>query len=453
MAFNRGSEIELVQRDFASLTGTRRNSQVEDSTNGASTDVRVEFSLPPVDGGKAAWLFLAGSFFVEALTWGFPFSFGIFQDYYNRHEPFASQKSSVPVIGTTALGIMYLGAPFTFAALQRWPKYRLAYLPAGLFIIVVALIGSSFAQSVQQLILTQGVLYAIGGNLLYTPTIVFLDEWFVHRKGFAYGIMWAGTGVSGIVVPLVMNWGLEKYGHRTMLRVWPVTLVLLSTPFIFFLRPRIPLSLSLKPRRLDWAFAKTSTFWCLQLGNILEGFGFFIPNIWLPTYARSLGLPSISGTITVMLFNTTSVFGQVMLGSMIDKMHVTNVILISTIGASLAVFLGWGLSTSMPLLCVFALVYGLFAGGFTSTYTGCIIEVQKQSRGAEAGLIFGLLSAGRGIGSVVAGPLSEALFRSRPLEGQAALGYGSGYGAMIVFTGISATLGGFSWVGRRMGWV
>ena len=453
MALNTGSDTELVNHNSTNCTRPRSISHVEDPSNIGNTEDRAAFALASVDGGKQAWLFLAGSFFVEALAWGFPFSFGIFQNYYSRHEPFASQKSSIAVIGTTALGIMYLGAPFTFAALQRWPKYRLAYLPIGLFIMVTSLIGSSFASTVQHLILTQGVMYAIGGNLLYTPTIVFLDEWFVHRKGFAYGIMWAGTGVSGIVVPLVMNWGLDKYGHSTMLRAWAVALIVLSSPFIFFLRPRIPLSMSSKPRKLDLSFALTSTFWCLQIGNILEGFGFFIPNIWLPTYARSLGLSSLSGTITVMLFNTTSVFGQVMLGSMIDKMHVTNVILISTVGASLSVFLGWGLSASMPLLCIFALVYGLFAGGFTSTYTGCIKEIQKRSQGAEAGLIFGLLSAGRGIGSVAAGPLSEALFRSKPLEGHATLGYGSGYGAMILFTGISATLGGVSWVGRRMGWV
>jgi hypothetical protein len=29
-----------------------------------------EFSLPPVDGGKDAWLFLAGAFMIEALVWG-----------------------------------------------------------------------------------------------------------------------------------------------------------------------------------------------------------------------------------------------------------------------------------------------------------------------------------------------------------------------------------------------
>ena len=201
------------------------------------------------------------------------------------------------------------------------------------------------------------------------------------------------------------------------------------------------------------SFVWTSTFWVLEVGNILESFGFFIPNIWLPLYARSIGLSSISGTVTVMLFNTTSVFGQVMLGSMIDRMHVTNVILVSTIGASVSVFLGWGLASSMPLLCIFALVYGLFAGGFTSTYTGCIKEVQKTCQGAEAGLIFGMLAAGRGIGSVASGPISEALWKSKGWEGKAVLGYGSGYGEMIVFTGISAALGGVSWVGRRLGWL
>jgi len=33
---------------------------------------------------------------------GFPFSFGIFQEYYITHEPFSSAPSGITVIGTTA---------------------------------------------------------------------------------------------------------------------------------------------------------------------------------------------------------------------------------------------------------------------------------------------------------------------------------------------------------------
>lgn len=49
---------------------------------------------------------------------------------------------------------MYLGAPFTFAALQRWPKYRLFYAPIGLAVIALAMIISSFSTRVWQLIFT-----------------------------------------------------------------------------------------------------------------------------------------------------------------------------------------------------------------------------------------------------------------------------------------------------------
>lgn len=154
-----------------------------------------------------------------------------------------------------------------------------------------------------------------------------------------------------------------------------------------------------------------------------------------------------------MLFNVASVFGQVVMGALIDRLHVTTVILLSTIGATLSVFLLWGFAVSLPLIMIFSLTYGLFAGGFTSTYTGIIREVQKHERGTEAGLLFGLLSVGRGIGSIAAGPLSEALLKSKPWIGEAVLGYGTGYGGLIVFTGVSAMLGGVSWVGRRVGWV
>lgn len=79
--------------------------------------------------------------------------------------------------------------------------------------------------------------------------------------------------------------------------------------------------------------------------------------------------------------------------------------------------------------------------------------MKKIDDRAEAGLVFGLLAAGRGIGSVGSGPLSEALLSNRPWVGDAFLGYGTGYGGLIVFTGVSAMLGGMGWIGKRVGCV
>jgi hypothetical protein len=41
-------------------------------------------SLPPVDGGRQAWLFLTGATVIEILVWGLPFSVGVLREYWSR---------------------------------------------------------------------------------------------------------------------------------------------------------------------------------------------------------------------------------------------------------------------------------------------------------------------------------------------------------------------------------
>lgn len=147
-------------------------------------------------------------------------------------------------------GIMYLGAPFSFALLQRFPLHRRHCALVGLVIMIIGLVAASFATRVSHLILTQGVLYAIGGSMLYTPTIIFLKEWFIARKGLAFGVMWAGTGnrlpirlesrpclislgFSRVCIPFLMNWGLNEYSFSTMLCVWSMVLFLLVGPLLY----------------------------------------------------------------------------------------------------------------------------------------------------------------------------------------------------------------------------
>lgn len=412
-----------------------------------------EFFLPEVDGGTAAWLFLAACFTVEALVWGFPFSFGVFQDYYTQLKPFSENPNGIAAIGTTATGVMYMAGLVLFPAYIVYPRLPNMLKWAGLPIMAAGLICASFCDSVLQLIATQGVVYAIGGSIVYYPTLVWLDEWFIQRKGFAYGIMWAGTGAAGMVIPFVMNWLLSSYGFRTTLRIWAITLLTISSPLIYFLRPRVPISRVSVAARQGLGFLRTSPFWVLAGGFVVSSLGYFIPSIYLPTFARSLGLSPSIGTMLVALVNASAVFSTVTMGWLIDRFHVTTVILLSTIGASISVFLLWGLATALPLLIVFSIMYGFFAGGLVSTIAGMIKVVKQRDETANVGILLGLLSAGRGIGAVISGPLSEKLLCGSPWEGEAGLAYGSGFGSLIVFTGVTATVGGLSFFGRRLGWV
>ena len=83
--------------------------------------------------------------------------------------------------------------PVAFVLLQAIPRLKLWAAPIGFIIMCLALSLSSFATSTTHLILSQGVAYGIGASLAYAPTIVFMEEWFVRRKGLAFGIMWVSN--------------------------------------------------------------------------------------------------------------------------------------------------------------------------------------------------------------------------------------------------------------------
>jgi len=263
----------------------------------------------------------------------------------------------------------------------------------------------------------------------------------------------AGTGASGAAIPFLMSWGLARFSFRNILRIWAVSLLIFIGPMLFFIKPRLPVTMSneAQRRRFDYRFVYSPTFLFLQGGNILQSMGFFIPGIYLPSYARSLGMNGATTTATIAMLNTMGVFGCIFVGFMVDRFHVTTVILVTMVGSAFAVFVLWGLSGSVPLVLLFSAVYGFFAGSFTTTYTGVVKEVREKVPGAEAGLIFGMLSAGRGIGSVASGPLSEALLKDAAGFGKPVLGYGSGYKSLIIFTGISVALGGLGFGARRLG--
>lgn len=413
---------------------------------------RQEFSLSPVDGGRDAWLFLAAAFMVETLVWGFPFAYGVFQEHYSTHAPFAGSRN-IAVIGTCAMGVMYLSAPLVFGLLQRFPKIQRPAIGAGLVTMCLGLGLSSLSETTTHLIITQGVFYAIGGSLVYSPTILFMNEWFIQKKGFAFGIMWAGTGLGGVIIPILLQFLLSKYGFRTTLRVWVIVLFTCIAPLTYSLKPRLPLSQSSHTRRFDLSFLTSRAFLLLQTGNVIEGLGYFVPSIYLPTYALTLGASTALSALTVIIFNVASVFGCVFMGTIIDKYHVTTCILLSTIGSTIGVFVIWGLASSLPVLFAFCIVYGLFAGCFTSTYPGVMRTVQREKASVDPCMVFACLAAGRGIGNVACGPLSEALVRSRVWMGEAGGAYGSGYGSLVVFTGLTAMLGGVSILGRRVGWM
>jgi predicted MFS family arabinose efflux permease len=253
-------------------------------------------------------------------------------------------------------------------------------------------------------------------------------------------------------MPLVLQELLSRYGFRITLRALAGAMVVLMAPLLAFVKPRLPIPASSAHRRIDISFLRSPSFWVLQAFNIIQGTGYFLPSNYLPTYAQSLGIDGRLGSLTLVLVNLTAVFGCILIGALVDRLEITQILLGISISAAAAIFVLWGLSTSLALLCVFALLYGLTAGSYSSSWVGMIKDIQRQSTTADTSVVFSFLAAGRGIGATLSGPLSEGLISgSQALHGSVRFGYGGEYGALIIFSGCTALVGGFSWIVRRLG--
>lgn len=113
-----------------------------------------------------------------------------------------------------------------------------------------------------------------------------------------------------------------------------------------------------------------------------------------------------------------------------------------------------GFTRSIAPLFVFSLLYGLTAAAYSTSWGGVIREMQRKHENTDANVVFGLLAMGRGVGSIISGPLSKTLIdESKSLHDAAVSAYGSEYGSIIIFSGCTAFSGGLAWFVRRTGFI
>ncbi|KAG9554878.1 MFS general substrate transporter, partial [Aureobasidium melanogenum] len=386
--------------------------------------------LPPIDGGLQAWAILLSAFTFEAILWGFPLSFGIFQEYYSTLPQFENNKY-ITYIGSIATGICYMGAPLMAPLVKRFPRWQGMMVKVGWAICLGALVAGSFAESIGGLIVTQGVMYGAGYLIIFYPVVSMVNEWWVTRRGLAWGILLGSSGASGVAYPFINEAILHKYGYKTTLRAMAVATVLMTGPLIPSLKTRLPPSQSSHLAKTDWTFIKKPIFWLYICSTVSQSLGFYLPSLYLPSYAASMGLSSTSGAMLIALMNVSSVFGQFTYGYLSDGRVALNALLLSTMLVSTIVALTlWGLAKSLAVLVVFALVYGFFAYAYLAMRVRMGTAVAAEH--SDAMIMFCLFSFAQGIGNVLAGPVSGALLL--PDIDEHAYGYVR-YRILIIFTG------------------
>ncbi|KAI1103895.1 MFS general substrate transporter [Jackrogersella minutella] len=412
----------------------------EQSLNSSRDDVVSERGpsqeLKPVDRGRDAWTVLIAGLVFEALFWGYPMCFGVFQNYYSGLPEFQSDTTNIAFIGTLAQGLPTLGAPFSALLTKRFPRYQRQQIWIGWPMCIFGLLAASFTSSVNGLIGTQGIMYGVGFVTLTYPIVNMINEWWVARKGMAFGLISASSGVTGAFLPFVMEYLLQRYGYRTTLRICAVALAVLTAPLIPLLKARLPASDRAALRRTDWAFLKRPLFWIYGSAIFVQGIGFFFPIVFLPSYAASIGIPPINGALLVALMSVAQVLGQFAFGYISDKnLPVSFLTSLCCVAAAVASFTFWGLAKSMALLAVFSLVYGFFGFGFGTMRVAMGRAVSDDPSTVLS--TYSIFVCLQGIGNILVGPVSAALMSTSTERERYAVGK---YGGVVLLTSSSSVL-------------
>ena len=384
-------------------------------------------------------------------------NYGIFQEYYSEDWTFKGSRSVTGIIGTTSNGVMYISMPFLFALFtRRWARRRQTAALCGVVLTCVSFLLSSFSTHVWHLVATQGVMASLGCALIYSPTTLSLGEWYsTSNRALAYGIVLSCKNIVGSACPFLLRGLLDHYGFPTTMRIW--TGITGGTSLLaIFLSPTHPSRLNppaQRPRRIPWTFLKHRTIYIYTIAIILQSSGYGIPQTYLNTYAHEVTLLSqTSATLLLTLFNAPGIIACVFFGWLCENKYfslsATTVTCMSATCSALSALLFWGLTSqgSIGLLVLFSTTFGFFAGGYSSTWGSVLnafeAEAATYNEAVDTGMLYGLLNGARGIGYVSGGLAGVPLLKAGTL-GSSRLGYGTTYGPLILFTGLTTVFGGW----------
>ncbi|THH16707.1 hypothetical protein EW146_g3971 [Bondarzewia mesenterica] len=282
-----------------------------------------------------------------------------------------------------------------------------------------------------------------------------MSEWFVKRRGLANDVIFAGTVTGGLVRPLILTPLFRHHGIANTLRYLSIAVIASLIPTLPFVRPRLTSAAG------------------EQVTNKVQGFAYFAPIVWLPTYASALNISS----------STSPPLERIMMDTLSDHLSPWLLGLTTLACISLAAFVLWGIAGHAVVVvgiqrrirhvdgrveqpvnwirttnckCVSRphILVPMEFGTQTLTNRDAITEDDPTLSTS----LFGLLMLSRGLGNVLSTPISTALSAAvyEPSTGLEKTGFDVAdgrYERMIVYVGTyfvgAAVMSLVGWGGER----
>ncbi|KAF7158195.1 hypothetical protein CNMCM5623_002861 [Aspergillus felis] len=353
------------------------------------------------------------------------------QTYYETGELYAATSSNISWIGSVQSSLLLI------MGLVTGPLYDAGYfhtlLCSGSFLIILGQMMTSICHEYYQSILAQGFCTGIGVGLIFIPGVALLSTYFSSKLALANGIAAAGSGLGGILYPIIFHKLCDRIGFSWTVRaIGLVIFVTLLIPLCVF---RVRVRPSGKRKPMDLRAFKEPAYTFFVLGGLLTFVSLNIPFFYIQYYAISKGISANEmGFYLLSIITTGSVFGRVFPNFFANRVGPFNIVFSCTIICGALMFSLVNLS-SLAGLVVVSLLYGFFSGAFVSLPPTCFVQLSPDRSliGTRMGMGYVVMTAGNLVGTPAAGAILQS----------------EGFNSMWIFGGVISIAGGLTMMVSR----
>jgi MFS transporter, OFA family, oxalate/formate antiporter len=359
------------------------------------------------------WFVVAGTFAVTFVGFGCAYSFSAFL--LPLQHDFAASRGSVSLVFSIAGFFYFALGVITGPLADRFGSRLLAVV--GMILTGAGLVVASVAETLLQVYAAYGVGVGLGIGCSYVPAVGAVQRWFLRRRGFASGLAVSGIGVGTLVVPPLASLLIGVLGWRETYLLLGIFAIVAGAGMALLIEddpskrglgadgdpPAAAAHTPASARDSIRSAITSRRFVGLYASCFICSFGLFVPFVHLVPYALDYGVASSAAVLLVGAIGVGSTAGRFLLGGLADRLGRPLSFLIMFVGMGLS-FVMWLFSFSLWPLAAFALVYGVFYGGFVALAPAVVIDYFGGRHASSLiGILYTSVAFGTLIGPSVAG--------------------------------------------------
>lgn len=242
-------------------------------------DDNYDYFEPP-DGGIVAWSQVLAGLLLNALSWGYAASFGVYQLHYD--ETLDLPSSQISWIGSVQTFLTF--ALCAVSGRLADAGYTRAAVAGGSLLVVLGTFATSLCTEYWQIFLAQGVCTGIGLGIVFMPAIAVVSSYFKRKRAFALAVSAMGTGVGSLAFPSTVQYLIPRMGFPWAVRCAGFVAFAMALVANLLLKPYLP------PRKsgplVEWDAFRELPCLFFAVGAFLNFyalyFGFFYVSLFSP---------------------------------------------------------------------------------------------------------------------------------------------------------------------------